>query len=539
VVSFDQNHRQAGSLARGAATITVATAISRATGFARVMVAAAALGTTYLANTYQTANTAPNLLFELVAAGVLTSVFVPAFVDYLVKGSKEEGWAAANAMTSVALVALTALAIVLALAAPAIMWAFTLGVANATLRAREIEIGALLLRLFAPQIIFYGLGMIITGALHAHRRFAYVAIAPILNNVVVIAAYALYASMRAGRPAEVAGITGSEAAVLGLGTTLGVVAMTAFLLPPMRALGWRYRFDFRPSHPAVRKAARLGIWALGYAGGYQAGLVVVLLLANRLEGGVAAYQWAYTFFYVPHAILGVAVFNVLFPAMSEHVARGERDDLVIRIRDGLEMLAFVLLPVAVWLLVTSGPLTEASLSFGAMTTQGAHLVGRVLAAFVVGLPFYSAFLVLTRAYYALSDTKTPAIVNALTVFSSSLLGAMLFFLLPAAWAVPGLALGHSIGFGLGLVLLWVKLSGRLGARGAWTTRSLARSAAIAVGAGVVMLVTTRLVGGGSLLAALVKVGGAAVTGALVYGAAMARLDAPELRRMLALLGRAR
>src|ERR687892_2784777 len=126
-----------GSLARGAAIITVATTLSRITGFVRVMVVAAAIGTTFLANTYQTANTAPNVVFELVAAGVLTSVFVPTFVEYLVKGRKDEGWDAANALASVALVALIGLTLVVALAAPLIMWLFTLGVSNETLRDRE------------------------------------------------------------------------------------------------------------------------------------------------------------------------------------------------------------------------------------------------------------------------------------------------------------------------------------------------------------------------------------------------------------------
>src|ERR671932_2231863 len=98
-----------GSLSRGALAVTVATFISRVTGFVRVAVVAAAMGTTFLANTYQTANTAPNVLFELVAAGVLTSVFVPTFVEYIVKDEHREGWEAANALTSVAIVGLTLL----------------------------------------------------------------------------------------------------------------------------------------------------------------------------------------------------------------------------------------------------------------------------------------------------------------------------------------------------------------------------------------------------------------------------------------------
>src|SRR3990170_6554997 len=128
------------SLARGAASITLATAASRATGFVRVVVVAATMGTTYLANTYQTANTAPNVVFELLAAGVLTSVFVPTFVDYIVRGEREEGWAAGNALTSVALVALVGIAALLGLAAPLVIRVLTLDVDDASLRADEIAL---------------------------------------------------------------------------------------------------------------------------------------------------------------------------------------------------------------------------------------------------------------------------------------------------------------------------------------------------------------------------------------------------------------
>ena len=291
-------------MARGAAAITIAATLSRLTGFVRVIVVAAAMGTTYLANTYQTANSAPNLLFELLAAGVLTSVFVPTFVDYLTKGQAGAAWRAADALTSIAVAALAIVAVLLALMAPLLMRLLTVGVEQEEVRAAEIALGSDLLRLFAPQVVFYGLGMIMTAALHAHRRFALAAAAPILNNIVVSCVYLAYAAMRAGRPPSLQGISGAQTLVLGAGTTLGVVVMTAVLAPQLYSLGWRPAWRWEPRHPAVGKAARLGFWALGYAGGYQAGLIVVLVLANRVEGGVAAYQWAYTFFYVPHAILG-------------------------------------------------------------------------------------------------------------------------------------------------------------------------------------------------------------------------------------------
>ena len=525
----------AESLARGAAATTIATAISRVTGFIRVIVVAAAMGTTFLANTYQTANTAPNVLFELVAAGVLTSVFVPTFVDYLVKDERDEGWAAANALTAVALIGLVVLAVLLALGAPLVMRALTLGVENDRLRADEIALGSTFLRLFAPQIVFYGVGMIMTGALHAHRRFALPAIAPIFNNAVVIVVYVTYALMRGSRAPSVAGITTAETWVLGAGTTLGVVAMTVCLMPQLRRLGWRFRLSVDPSHPAVRRGARLGVWALGYAGGYQAGLIVVLLLANRVEGGVAAYQWAYTFFYLPHALFGVPIFNVLFTAMSEHAARDEIEGAIARLRDSLAMLAFILIPIAAVLLVTAEVLAQLTLRYGVMTEAGSDLVGRVLQAFAVGLPSYSAFLVFTRAFYAIGDTKTPALINAGTVVVASAAGAAFFFLAEPGWEVPGLALGHSLGFFLGTAVLARTFARRAGAGGGTRVASaIVRSLAVGLAAGAAMFLIARIFETGSNAQALVALAVTTLAGAVVYVGGMVALKAPELRRLLRL-----
>ena len=524
------------SLARGAAIITVATAISRLTGFVRVVVVAGAMGTTFLANTYQTANTAPNLVFELVAAGVLTSIFVPTFVEYLAADRRREGWHAANALTSVALVVLLALSVLVALAAPLIMRALTLGVTDDALRADEIALGSTFLRLFSLQIPLYGAGMIMSSALHAYRRFAMPAIAPIFNNLVVIGVYVAYAVMRGNRSPGVDDITTAETFVLGAGTTMGVVAMTVCLIPQLRKLGWRFRFNWNPSHPAVRKGARIGAWALGYAGGYQAGLIVVLMLANRVEGGVAAYQWAYTFFYMPHALFAVPVFNVLFTAMSEHVAKGEETELLGRLRDGLRMLAFILLPVSAVMLATAEPVSQITLDYGSMTAEGASLVARVLAAFAAGLPAYSAFLVFTRAYYALGDTRTPAIVNAGTIAFASSLGAVFFFMFSEDWSVPGLALGHSIGFMAGSIVLTRLFKRGVGAVGSTKLNaSITRSLTMALVALVVMLAVRSLAPEASKSAYFVNFLLTAGSGVAAYVGGMYLLRAPELKRLFGVL----
>jgi putative peptidoglycan lipid II flippase len=523
-------------LARGAAVITLATAVSRVTGFFRVLAVAAAMGTTFLASTYQTANTLPNMLFELVAAGVLTSVFVPTFVEHIVRDEQDEGWDAANAMASMALVGLVGLALILALGAPLLMRALTVAVENDALREQEIELGSDLLRLFTPQIVFYGLGMIMTSALHAHNRFGAPAVAPIFNNIVVIGVYLAYAAMRGSEPPSVEGISTSEIWLLGAGTTAGVVAMTLCLVPRLRSLGWRARWRWDPRHPAVLRARRLGIWALGYAGGYQAGLIVVLILANKIAGGVAAYQWAYTFFYMPHALFAVPIFNVLFTALSEHAVRQETGALSDRLRNGLKMLGFILLPVAAFLAAVPEPLTELTLRYGVMTPEGGRLVAGVIRAFAIGLPTYSAFLVLTRAFYAIGDTRIPALVNLAGVAVAGALGAVLFWELPDVWKVPGLALGHSAGFAIAAVVLFRMFERRgpkVGDKTLW--RSLARSALLAAIAFGAMAMVTAALSTGSKGDALVNLLASSVAGAVVYLGGMRFLRAPELTRLTLLL----
>ena len=528
----------APSLARGAALITVATTVSRVTGFVRVAVVAAAMGTTFLANTYQTANTAPNLVFELLAAGVLTSIFVPTFVEHLVKGTKDEGWEAANALVSVGLVGLLALSASLALLAEPVMRLLTLGVTDADLRAREVALGARFLRMFSPQIIFYGLGMIMTAALHAHRRFVLAAIAPIFNNLVVISVYLAYWASRGDREPGVTTITDGEVLLLGMGTTAGVVAMTLCLVPQVARLGWRARFTWTPRHPAVKKGARLGAWALGYAGGYQAGLIVVLALANRVEGGVAAYQWAFTFFYLPHALFGVPLFSVLFTAMAEKAAVNDPAALRERLRGGLSMLIFILVPVAAALAILGVPIAAVVLDHGAMGPGDAELVGRVLTAFALGLPTYSAFLILTRAFYALSETRLPSLLNGLAVATSCGVGVALFFLVPADARIPGLAFGHTVGFAIGTVFLMRALSRRIG-----TVVDKELVATI----GRTLLATVVVAGSLGLLRATVLAGELmfwrlvliCAVGALAYLGVSAAMRAPELARLRALAKGAR
>jgi putative peptidoglycan lipid II flippase len=288
----------------------------------RVLVVAAVLGTTFLGNTYQTANTVPNIVFELVAAGVLTAVLLPSLVRLLDGPDPGVGEHVARSVLGIVGAALAAIAVIGMVLAPTIMRALLSGAPAGDIRDDQVRVGTLLLRCFLPQLVVYAAGMVATGVLHARGSFALPAIAPAVNNVVVTATYVWFWLLTRGEaPGLDLGL--AEQLVLGLGTTAGVVAFCA--LPVVAAIrggvSLRPRFDAR--HPEVRRLARLGGWAVVQLAGTQLLLVVVLVLANGVEGGVVAYQLAFTVFLLPHAVVALPVATALYPVLARAVGAGD------------------------------------------------------------------------------------------------------------------------------------------------------------------------------------------------------------------------
>ncbi|MFN2389138.1 MAG: lipid II flippase MurJ, partial [Actinomycetota bacterium] len=250
------------SLVRSTAMMTVGTVLSRATGLMRVAAIAYAFGVVEsgrLTDTYNLANTAPNIIYELLLGGVVTSVFIPVFVELLEKEGRTRAWEVASAIINVALVALTVLTGILIVAAPALAKLYTLFVEGAQAELQQQALTTLL-RLLIPQIIFYGLFFITAGLLNAHKRFGAPMYTPILNNLVVIATFVTF--RRLFGSVDLTSITPGQLWFLGLGTTAGVVANALGLLPFARGLG-RYRWTLAIGHPSIRKLGRLSVFVIG------------------------------------------------------------------------------------------------------------------------------------------------------------------------------------------------------------------------------------------------------------------------------------
>ncbi|MGH9042857.1 MAG: murein biosynthesis integral membrane protein MurJ, partial [Acidimicrobiia bacterium] len=467
---------------RSSAPVALGTALSRLTGFLRLAALAYAIGFTRLTDTYNLANTTPNIVYELLLGGVLSATLVPVFVGHRDRDDDE----ATSAVVTVAAVVLIVLTVVGILAAPAIVRLYTLRVEGATAEAQQ-EVAAALLRLFMPQMFFYGLVAMASALLHAHRRFAAPAFVPILNNLIVTAVFLSLPALLDGTPTldQVRDDTGLIV-LLGLGTTAGIAAMALALLPALRRTGVRLRPVFSWRHPAVRKVVALSGWTAGYVASNQLALWVVLVLANGFAGGVSSYQGAFVFFQLPHGLVAVSLMTTIAPDLAGAAVRGDLAAFRARFDLGVRLMVLAILPAAAGYLVLSRPVVGFLLERGALSGASAQLTADCLAAFAIGLVPFSLYLYALRGFYALEDTRTPFLLNAMENGVNIVLALVL-----SRWLdVPGLALAYACAYGVAamaaVAALGRRTGGRLGGPGSALVRPLVAAAVMAAVVGLVV-----------------------------------------------------
>lgn len=466
--------------------MSLGTVLSRVTGLARLAAITAALGiieSGRLADTYNIGNTAPNIIYELVLGGILTSVFVPVFVELLEKEGRERAWEVASAILNLSLVALAAITTLGIIVAPWIARLYAVRAGDEA--ALQQDILTFLLRLFIPQVIFYGLYACVSGLLNAHRRFGPPMYTPVLNNFAVVAVFVAFHQAYGAIENGLAGVTELQLWLIGAGTTLGVALQALSLLPWLRGLG-HYRLTFSVRHPSTRKLARLSVFVAGYVVANQIGYLIVQWLANGQRGGYSAYISAFTFYMLPHGLFAVSVITALLPGLSEHAVNARWDQFRNRMSTGIRATILLILPAAVGYFVLAEPIIRLFLEHGVMQAQSVELVAGVLRFFVLGLVPFSLFQLLLRAFYALQDTRTPFVVNCGAVALNTAINVPMFFLL----RVEGLAAGHAVSYVFGAAVLTRALSRRIGGldgRRVWV--SAMRIAAAGVGMGFAVWLT--------------------------------------------------
>lgn len=518
---------RAAGLGRATLVQAAGTTLSRITGFGRVFALAYALGATVLSDTYTLANETPNMVFELVIGGVLSGMVLPEFVRQLRKDDQDEGWRAVSAVVTISLVACAALAVAFVFIAPWIIRLYTLR-KSGDVGDDQLAVATDLLRLFAPQVFFYGTVYLSTAILRAQRRFAAPMFAPVLNNLVVIALFLSWPTLVGTSSLEEVRNDSGAILLLGLGTTAGVAAMALAQLP-LRTFVGHVRWVWDPRHPSVVRILRLGTWTAGFVVANMIALFVVRLLANGRAGDVVVYFFAYTLFLLPHGIVAVSIISTLQPELADAWAAGDKDRFRRDVSLGLRTIWAVIVPAAVGYVLLARPLVSMLLEHGALSDESAADVAGTLAMFALGLPAFSAWMFLTASYQAMQNTRS--LFHLYLIENGTNIAAALA--LYPVWGVQGLALAFAIAYAAGTVAALLHLRRILrGLGGATLLASLSRVAAAAAVMAVAVGIVVVFVGSDRGAGALVRSGLGTVAGVTVYLVAGRLVGVREIRELL-------
>ena len=516
---------------RAVGTMAVATLVSRLTGLLRTMVLAAALGVGVVADAYNSANLLPNVVYELLLGGVLTSVVVPLLV-HAQERDRDRGVGYAQRLSTVALVALTVATALAVLAAPLLTSLF--GIND---DPEQVRLANWLARILLVEIVFYGLGALATAILNSRDVFGPPAWAPVLNNVVVIATGVLFILASGPGSTEAATIEPWQVWLLGGGTTLGIAVQALVLLPSLRRAGVPIRPRWGWRDTGLREAGTLSLWVVGYVAVSQIGVVVATRIANEAgrEGGLGSTGFAYAslLFQMPYGIIGVALLTALLPRMSRAASRHDLPGVVDDLALGTRLSALGLLPVTALLAVLGPHLAVVAFGRGNTGAEEAAAIGTALAVGAFGLLPMAVTLLQLRVFYAMKDARTPTLIQVGMVAVRVPLLLLVPTLVGPDLVVAGLMLVTGLTYLAGWVLGQVALRRRLGdLRTGETLRTVAVVTVVSavaglLGWGALALVDDAL--GDSVAGSLgaVLIGTVVIGVAALIGLALARV--PEFR----------
>jgi putative peptidoglycan lipid II flippase len=508
------------------------TSLSRVSGFARVLAVAWVLGQGRLADAYNQANQVPNTVYDLLLGGVLSATLLPVLMQSLTwRPGKRDDETVPSVVTFLSVVLVVATGIFW-LAAPEII-SFFLSRATGPGVEQERALATTWLRCFAPQLLFIGLITITTALLNARRRFGSVAFSPVLANLATIAALVVGDQLVTKSSLSAYQADRTAVLVVGLGTTAGYLVQLLAQLPALFRADIPLRPRWYPRHPALLTIARLSAWTIGAVIANQVSFILVSVLANTKSGNLSSFTYAYTFMQLPYAVIAVSIAYAVAPDLAELWTEGKKDGFAHTVERAMRVTLALLLPAGVGYALLAHPAAVLVLAHGHLPVTSADLTGKVLTVFALGLPGFSAYLLLMRALQSKQDTRSMfwlyAGENALTI-----VGALVLY--PVA-GVPGLA-GAWIGsYTVALPFAWRRLrkSAPISWPAGWLARVVAATGVMAAAvAGLLQVVPE---GHSTALSAvrlvLVSVAGAAVFVAVAGAFGVRELSALRARyRML-------
>ena len=508
------------ALARAGFVVSGAFLVSRFLGWVRIVVITHTFEAGPETEAFFAAFRLPDLVFQLVAAGALSSAVVPVLSALFATNENARAWRVVTTIANLMLIALLALGVVILVAAPLIIPAITPGFSPDEW-SRTVD----LTRIMILSPIFLALGSLVTSVLNARGRFAASAIAPIVYNLAIIGGAIVLA--------PTFGITS-----LAIGVVAGSLLHLAIQLAPLRALGFRYERRIEIDDPDARQALKLmAPRALGLGAGQITFIVVTSIASTLGDTAITAFYVAFTLLQIPIGVIGVPLGVVVLPSLSREAALGRIDEFAALVSRAIRLLLFVMLPITGIAMVLRHEGIELLFASDKFRPVTVDQTAATLLTFLIGLAAHALIAVLARAFYARQDTRTPVAAAILAVVVNSTLAGVL----AGPFGLPGLGLAIAIAAWLETIVLFALLRRSLPELAIRPIVVLAaQSLVVTVGgsaaaAGVAAGLGLALGSAGSTFALLVRIGIAGLVWLLTSAAIAVVLRIGELPSMIGLM----
>lgn len=489
--------------------------ISRLLGLLRDVAIGAQFGTSGSYDAYVVAFRIPDIIYTLIAGGILVSAFVPTFTDYLAKDDRPGAWRMASAVINlVTLILIVAAVIAAVFAEPLVRYLLAPGFGP-----EKQQLTTQLMRLMLIPPIIFGISGVVMGILYAHQSFWLPGLAPSMYNLGIIAGALVLA--------PTLGVFG-----LAIGAIIGALLHLLVQVPGLIKIKARYTAHLSVRDPGVREVMRLMVPRLFGVAVIQLNFLVETILASFLStGAVSALNYAWRVMLTPQAVVAQSVATAAFPTFADQYSRGQLSQLRSSLSATIRSILFIAIPASIGLLVLCQPIIQLVFQRGQFTEESTALVAAALGAYALGLIGHSGVEILARAFYALHDTKTPVLLGILSLAINLIISLSLINVL----GVTGLALANTVAALIEMTLLMVMMRRRLGGL---DDRRLVLSAVKTTIAAVVMgVVVWGFLGAAANTGVIVRALGGMAIGAGVFFVGAWLLRSEELHGVLGLIKR--
>lgn len=396
--------------------------LSKALGVLRNRIFAGEFGAGDTMDVYFAAFLIPDFLYNLFIIGILSSVFIPIFAEYVAR-DKEEAWRLASIVITLCVSGLAVFAIIAAVFAPLLV---TLIAPGFTPEKQEATAGLMRIMFLSPILI--GVSNILGNILQVHKRFFSFAVAPVMYNIGII----MGALFLVGK----FGITG-----LAIGVVFGALLHFLIQLPSIMPLGFSFRPIFDLRHPGLRKILWLSLpRAVGIAAQQLNFIVIIAIASTVVSGSIAVFYFANDLQYVPIGIIALSFIGAVFPFLASSYAERNMDAFLDKFYGAINQILFFVIPVSVFLILIRAQLVRVFLGYGQFSWEDTRLTAACVGAFALSIFAQSLVPLFSRAFYALQDTKTPVVINVASVLANVALSFYFLYLMQA-----GGSFAHAIG----------------------------------------------------------------------------------------------